>query len=79
MKIADKIARAVNDNFSDQLKVAVMEKVGIEVETTYNFLAMSHSTTKTDGSDFTQEQMDFMKVYEQAYFAALGIVRAFQQ
>jgi len=75
MRIADKIARLVNDSFSDKLKEAILEKFGMAIETSYNFLSGDHITTRVDGKDFTQEEMDFLRAYEDGYVAAMKIVR----
>ncbi|KKK64003.1 hypothetical protein LCGC14_2988570 [marine sediment metagenome] len=75
MRIADKIARLVNDSFSDKLKEAILEKFGMAIETSYNFLSGYHRTTRVDGKDFTQEEMDFLRAYEDGYVAAMKIVR----
>ncbi len=75
MRIADKIARLVNDSFSDKLKEAILEKFGTAIETSYLFLSGHHRTTRVDGKDFTQEEMDFLRAYEDGYVAAMKIVR----
>ena len=75
MKIAEKIARQVNDSFSEKLRIAVAKEFGINTKTHFAFLEISHTTTRADGEDFTQEQMDFLKAFEAGYLAAMKIVR----
>lgn len=61
----------LNDRFRDVLTEAVRAKFGIEVEHEYAFLAGRLITTRTDGADFTPEQLAFIGAYSDGYTAAM--------
>lgn len=75
MRKLDKIARELNDEYRNDLKDILMEKFEIEIETGFNFLSGTIYSKRIDGQDFTKEQMDFIKAYEEGYLAAMIRVR----
>jgi hypothetical protein len=72
-----KIRLAVNDGFSEALRLAVANKFRrLRVQTQWNFFAMVSVTTRVDGKPFTREQATFLRGFEDGYFAALSMVQA---
>jgi len=76
MRKLQQMARTLNDEFRNHLAAAMAEKFdGLEVQTTYAFLADRLVTTRVDGEDFTPEQMAWMEAWSEGYGKALGLVR----
>jgi hypothetical protein len=70
MTIKEKLYKQINESFRDKLDEAMRVK-GVDVETTYNFLE-GHLVTKTvDGTDMTQEQMEYLKGFSDGYCEAM--------
>lgn len=57
----------LNERFSKHIATAMERHFQIEVETNFGLLSFRHITTKIDGTDFTQEQIDFMRGFESGY------------
>jgi hypothetical protein len=75
----EKLIRAVNDAFAEELRQAVTKKFqGLRVTTTLNLFAMALSTTRVDGKQFTEEQAAFIAAFEDGYVAALNKARGFR-
>lgn len=77
MGITDKQRRKVNNAidyaFRDQLKTAVSRKFGIEIETTYNIIALRLVSRRSDGTDFTEEELAYIQAFEAGYMAAWDV------
>lgn len=71
----EKLARELNDGFRTDLKAAMLEKFGVEIETGFNFLEGTIYSKTVNGEPFTPEQMAFVKAYEDGYAAAMERVR----
>lgn len=76
---AQKIQRAMNDEFADQLDAAFRERFDITLETRFDLLSGENGaliSTRTDGSGLTREQKDFVETWTAGYHAAMAQVRA---
>jgi hypothetical protein len=71
----EKMARELNDEFRTDLKAVMAEKFDVEIETGFNFLSGTIYSVTVSGEPFTQEQLDFIKAYEEGYLAAMLRVR----
>ena len=72
-----RLATDINDGFKERLGDAMREEFdGLEIETYYDlFGSMAHVSRRVDGSDFTPEQMAFLKGWSEGYGIALTLVR----
>lgn len=70
MKLLLKMHEELNDKFREDLKGVVQEEFGIEVESSWNIIAMRLITTRVDGRKFTKAQYDFMDTWEKGFLAA---------
>ena len=72
----EKMARRLNDDFREILVEEMREACGIEVENYFDiFGAMRLVTTRTDGEDFTPEQLAHLKAFSDGYCKAMDLVR----
>lgn len=69
-KEANRIATAINDGFSEELKRAFKGRFWLDIETNFNIFAVAMVTTRVDGENLTQAQADFIAIFEAGYFAA---------
>lgn len=76
MRKLERMARTLNDEFRDHLAAAVREKHGIDVETGFNLFSGALSTSRSDGEDFTPEQMAYIEAWMAGFGKALEMVRA---
>jgi len=74
-KKLEKMADELNEAFRDDLPAAMLEKYGMEVITTWNFISQGLVTVRRDGQDFTPDQMLFVEAYEAGYLKAMSRVQ----
>ncbi len=63
-------SQALNDSFSDDLAAAFLQKFGVEIETMADLFSSGKVSLRKDGSEFSQEQMDFIAAFELGYLKA---------
>jgi hypothetical protein len=66
--------RTLNDGFSDALGAAFKDKFRFEIETTWNFVDFSKTTTRLDGKPFTQTEYDWIGAFETGYRSAMKVM-----
>ena len=78
MKIADKVAREINDQFSEKLAEAFYDKFKIRIETHLSIFSCSMVTTRLKPTQkFTPKQRAFLMAFEVGYLEAMTIARNF--
>jgi hypothetical protein len=71
----EKMARELNDNFSEKMNAAFLEKFGVALNTSFSLMSMSLVSSREDGQDMTPEQRSFAEGYSEGYATAMGMVR----
>lgn len=67
----EKMARQLNDNYTAALRGSFEKRFNVELETSYNFISGSYTTTRLDGVDFTLEQHNWIAAFEAGYLGAM--------
>lgn len=74
-KEANRIVSAVNEGFSDELKLAFENHFpDVEIETIYNLLGCCLHTVRKDAKDFEPEQVCFIAAFEVGFMAARALL-----
>ena len=66
--------QTLNDGFSEALGSAFKDKFGCEIETVWSIVDFIKTTTKLDGSPFTQAEHDWIGSFETGYRSAMKVV-----
>lgn len=69
-----KIAKAVNDRYTDALAEEFSTEYGIEIVTEYNIFIMSHVSARKDGKRLTKSQQRFIHGFCVGYQKAAGML-----
>lgn len=76
MKIAERIRKAVNDDFTRSLDAAFATKFARDLETTFDFFgSMCHVSRAADGKKLTTEQHMWIGAYSEGYSEAMGQIK----
>jgi hypothetical protein len=69
----EKLHKQLNDQFRDDLKIAMKEK-GVEVESKWSFVLDKLVTYAVNGTNMMPEQMDYLKGFSDGYAKAKSII-----
>ena len=71
MRKLQKMAKALHEEFRNDLSHIMRSKFNIGIETTWDIISGQVISRRVDGKDFTKAQTLFMETYESGYLHAI--------
>ena len=75
MTKTQKLVNRLNEDFRTIIAAKMLERYGVQIETTYNLLSGNVVSTRLDEREFTDGQVEWLRAFEDGFTTAMKIVR----